>query len=129
MQLLARWTVFIDPLKQVIQIPSGRLQGCVLCVSRDGSAALIALDGCELYVLLLIYLISGTQFRLWSCSLYLVPASVAPLQKVCLGEDNLLLAYADKRARLWDIKTREFWRSMSTDKIEEMLKQGGWVEW
>ncbi|KAI0088571.1 hypothetical protein BDY19DRAFT_993956 [Irpex rosettiformis] len=109
MKLLARWTVFIEPLKQVIQVQSGRLQGCILCISRDGSIALIALDGCEF--------------------LYLVPASVAPLQKVCLGEDNLLLAYADKRARLWDIKTREFWRSMSLDKVEEMLRQGGWTEW
>ncbi|KAF7799424.1 hypothetical protein EIP86_010659 [Pleurotus ostreatoroseus] len=61
--------------------------------------------------------------------LHLIPASVASLQRICLGEDNLLLFYADGRARLWDIKTREFWRSMSVEKADEMLKQGGWSEW
>ncbi len=130
MHMLARWTVFIEPLKQVIQVPSGRLQGCLLCISRDGSIALIALDGCELYVLSLRpphYQYGQPNPRLFS--IYLVPASVAPLLKVYLGEDNLLLAYSDQRARLWDIKTREFWRSMSIDKVGEMLKQGGWMEW
>lgn len=62
-------------------------------------------------------------------SLFLVPASVAPLRRVCVGENNLLLLYADNRARLWDSKTREFWRSMNAEKVDEMLKQGGWVEW
>ena len=62
-------------------------------------------------------------------SLFLVPASVAPLRKVCVGEDNLLLLYADNRARLWDTRTREFWRSMNAEKVDEMLKQGGWTEW
>lgn len=130
MHMLARWTVFIEPLKKVMQVPSGRLQGCLLCISRDGSIALIALDGCELYVLSLRpphYQYGQPNPRHFS--IYLVPASVAPLLKVYLGEDNLLLAYSDQRARLWDIKTREFWRSMSTEKVGEMLKQGGWMEW
>jgi WD repeat-containing protein 7 len=30
--------------------------------------------------------------------------------------------------RLWDVKTREFWRSMSLDKAEELISQGGWTE-
>ena len=64
-----------------------------------------------------------------SNSLLVVPASVAPLQRLCLGEDNLLLCYADARARLWDIKTREFWRSMSVEKADELLSQGGWSQW
>ena len=62
-------------------------------------------------------------------SLFLVPASMAPLRTVSLGEDNLLLSYTDERARLWDIKTREFWRSMSVEKADDMIKQGGWTQW
>ena len=61
--------------------------------------------------------------------MFLVPASVAPLRKVCVGEDNLLLLYADNRARLWDTRTREFWRSMSVEKSEELLGEGGWAQW
>ena len=62
-------------------------------------------------------------------SVYLVPASAAPLTRLCLGEDNLLLIYSDGRARLWDTRTREFWRSMSIEKAEELVQQGGWLEW
>lgn len=62
-------------------------------------------------------------------SLALVPASAAPLKSIALGEDNLLLSYMDRRARLWDIRTLEFWRSMSAEKADEMVKQGGWQEW
>lgn len=61
-------------------------------------------------------------------SLYIVPASTAPLSRMHLGgENNLLLEYEDRRARLWDVKTREFWRSVSKDKAEELLGQGGWT--
>ncbi|KAJ3534487.1 hypothetical protein NM688_g7130 [Phlebia brevispora] len=108
-QLLARWTIFLEPLSEVIYLASGRLKGCALCISQDGTIALVDVDGCQF--------------------LLLIPASVASLQRVCLGGDNLLLCYADSRARLWDIKTREFWRSMSAEKADEMLKQGGWSEW
>jgi len=60
--------------------------------------------------------------------LYLVPGGPGRLERVCLGEDNLLLVYADDRARLWDVKTQEFWRSMTREKAEELLEQGGWFE-
>jgi hypothetical protein len=36
--------------------------------------------------------------------------------------------YADDRARLWDVKTLEFWRSMDAVKAKELLGQGGWIE-
>ena len=62
------------------------------------------------------------------CSLYMVPGSPAPLIKVCTSGDNLLLLYGDDRARLWDVKTLEFWRSMNTEKAKELLNQGGWAE-
>ena len=71
-----------------------------------------------------------TQIHLFyiSLSLYLIPGSHAPLHRICLGGDNLLLEYADGRARIWDVKTREFWRSMGMDKVLELLQQGGWTE-
>jgi hypothetical protein len=42
--------------------------------------------------------------------------------------NNLLLVYVNNRARLWDVQTTEFWRSMSLDKVDELLDQGGWTD-
>ncbi|OCH87320.1 hypothetical protein OBBRIDRAFT_889871 [Obba rivulosa] len=112
LKLRAQWVVFTEPLTEVMQFrgeAAGRMRGSLFCVSRDGTVAVVTID--------------GLQF------LYILPASVAPLQKVCIGGDNLLLVYTDHRARLWDARTREFWRSMNMEKADEMLKQGGWVEW
>ncbi|KAI0655440.1 WD40 repeat-like protein [Cubamyces menziesii] len=112
LKLYARWTVFTTPLARTISLHDekmGRLHGCILCVSQDGTIAVVAVD--------------GLQF------VYLVPASAAPLKRICLSEDNMLLVYTDGRARLWDTKTREFWRSMSVEKAEELVQQGGWFEW
>lgn len=39
-----------------------------------------------------------------------------------------MLVYTNDMARLWDVKTQEFWRSMTRDKAEELLEQGGWFE-
>ena len=61
-------------------------------------------------------------------SLYIVPGSQARLNSICINNDNILLTYANARARLWNAKTKEFWRSMALDKVEEMLSQGGWTE-
>ncbi len=61
-------------------------------------------------------------------SLYMVPGAPAPLTRICVGGNNLLLLYADDRARLWDVKTLEFWRSMDLEKVKELLAQGGWTE-
>ncbi|KAI0770640.1 WD40 repeat-like protein [Fomes fomentarius] len=112
LKLCARWTLFTTPLARVISLEDekvGRLHGCALCISQDGTIAVIAID--------------GYQF------VYLVPASAAPLTRVCLGEDNLLLIYGDGRSRLWDTRTREFWRSLSNEKAEELVRQGAWFQW
>jgi hypothetical protein len=61
-------------------------------------------------------------------SLYMIPGSAVSLRRICLGETNMLLIYEDRRARLWDTQSREFWRSLSLDKAEELLPQGGWTE-
>lgn len=61
-------------------------------------------------------------------SLYMVPGAPAPLTRICVGGNNLLLIYADHRARLWDVKTLEFWRSTDLEKAKELLALGGWTE-
>ena len=62
-------------------------------------------------------------------SMYLIPSSMSPLVRVCIGGDNLLLMYGDRHARLWDVKTQEFWRAMTVDKADELICQSGWAEW
>ncbi|KAI0053216.1 WD40 repeat-like protein [Auriscalpium vulgare] len=111
LKLLARWIPFISPLRDVVQLKQdkgGPFRGSVLAASCDGTIAVITMD--------------EYQFS------YIIPGAQAPLSRICLGGDNLLLIYAHDRARLWDAKTTEFWRSMSLDKAHEMLEQGGWVE-
>lgn len=52
-KLCARWTIFTTPLASVIQIPEeqdGPLRGCILCISVDGTVAVIVVDGFQLYV-------------------------------------------------------------------------------
>jgi WD repeat-containing protein 7 len=51
LELRARWTVFTTPLAHVTQFQDetiGPLQGCVLCVSEDGTVAVIVIDGFQL---------------------------------------------------------------------------------
>lgn len=68
------------------------------------------------------------EFRGIYHSLYIVPGSSAPLKRICLGENNLLLIYDDQRARLWDTKTKQLWRSMALEKAEELITQGRWSD-
>jgi hypothetical protein len=58
----------------------------------------------------------------------MVPGAPSPLTRICIGGNNLVLLYADDRARLWDVKTLEFWRSMDLEKAKELLGQGSWTE-
>ncbi|KAF9561801.1 hypothetical protein CPC08DRAFT_688535 [Agrocybe pediades] len=110
-ELLACWTIFNTPLARVVEFENtktGPLRGCALCIARDGTVAVIVID--------------GFHFR------YLIPGSVAPLKRICLGGNNLMMIYEDHHARLWDAQTKELWRSFGEDKVEEMLSQGGWDE-
>ena len=53
LKLYARWTVFTTPLVRTISLHDekmGRLHGCILCVSQDGTIAVVAVDGFQLYV-------------------------------------------------------------------------------
>lgn len=50
-KLCALWTVFLTPLTSVLQIDEKQrcpLSGCVLCISADGTIAVIAIDGSQL---------------------------------------------------------------------------------
>jgi rabconnectin-3b len=53
LKLRAQWTMFTEPLLTVIPLDEegvGRLRDCILCVSDDGTIAVIAVDGLELSV-------------------------------------------------------------------------------
>ncbi|KAI0320952.1 hypothetical protein OF83DRAFT_1102148 [Amylostereum chailletii] len=109
-KMLARWTIFISPLSDVVQLrqeKGGPFWGCILCISLDGTIAVITMD--------------DYQF------LYMIPGAQAPLSKICVSGESLLLVYKNDRARLWDPKTREFRRSMTLDRVGEVLGQNGWT--
>ncbi|KAL5501846.1 hypothetical protein ACEPAH_9107 [Sanghuangporus vaninii] len=109
LKLQARWILFTEPLAQIVYLEeesTGRLRGCCLCISGDGTIAVIAADSLT--------------------SMHLIPGSPAPLQTICLGSDNLVLFYSDHRTRLWDVKTGELRRSMTSEKAAEMLAHGNW---
>ncbi|KAF7767943.1 hypothetical protein Agabi119p4_7186 [Agaricus bisporus var. burnettii] len=111
LEICGRWVLFNTALSKVVQVEvrekSSPLYGCALCVAEDGAVAVIVIDGFHF--------------------LYLVPGASTRLESICLGGSNLLLTYADHRCRLWDVQTKEFWRSMSTTKADELLEQGGWT--
>jgi WD repeat-containing protein 7 len=126
LRLLARWTLFATPLMSVIGLTDdsvGRLKEHVLCVANGGTVAVLSLDGLEMSVILCLFLSDFDWFRS-----FLIPGGPDRLEKIALGEDNLMLIYSNDMARLWDVRTQEFWRSMTREKAEELLEQGGWFE-
>ncbi|PVF99519.1 hypothetical protein CPB86DRAFT_783642 [Serendipita vermifera] len=111
LRLLARWVVFATPLVYVIRLLDdavGRLRGHIMCAAEGGTLAIIGVDELEIAAV--------------------IPGGPSRLEKICLGEDNLMLIYENNLARLWDVKTQEFWRSMTKDIAEQLLEQGGWFE-
>jgi hypothetical protein len=51
LKTLARWVLFIAPLQRVLLLKydkGGPLAGCLLCVSGDGTIAVIALENYSL---------------------------------------------------------------------------------
>ncbi|KAG2009823.1 TFIID and SAGA subunit, variant 2 [Coprinopsis cinerea AmutBmut pab1-1] len=110
LELCARWIAFCSPLVRVIAFDddvAGILRGCVLCIAADGTIAVIVVD--------------GFQF------LYLIPGSFAPLNTLCIRGSNLLLIYGNQLARTWDLQAKEFHRSMTPDKAQELLDQDEWL--
>jgi hypothetical protein len=74
-------------------------------------------------VRLIFYISSLLSYRL-----YLIPASRAPLRRVFLDGKDILLAYANGKARVWNTGTCEFRRSTGLDAGEDMLSSGEWME-
>jgi hypothetical protein len=60
--------------------------------------------------------------------MFLIPASRAALRRVYIGGKDVMLAYANGKARVWNYETQEFRRSTGLDAAEEMLNSGEWTE-
>ncbi|WVR08230.1 hypothetical protein IAU60_005277 [Kwoniella sp. DSM 27419] len=105
------FTLFADPIKSValLDIPqAGSLDGCLLAVSEGGTIGIVSLKDMD--------------------DLYLIPASRTPLRRVFIESKDILLAYANGKARVWNTRTQEFRRSTGLDAAEDMLATGDWVE-
>lgn len=59
--------------------------------------------------------------------LFLIPAARSPLCYIYLGNSDILLAYANGKARVWNTETQEFRRSTGLDAAEDMLQAGNWT--
>lgn len=70
---------------------------------------------------------SSNQLRLTN-RLYLIPAARAPLTRIYIGGDDILLAYEIQKARVWNVVTGEFRRSTGLDSADDMLNTKGWAE-
>lgn len=103
---------------------AGVLQDHLLCVSQEGTIGVISLTNMEQYAAVL----SGVDTMLMP-SLYLIPASRGPLRRVFVSGKDILLAYANGKARLWNVETMEFRRSTGLDAADDMLTSGSsWKE-
>ena len=60
--------------------------------------------------------------------LFLIPAARAPLRRIFLGRKDIMLAYANGKARVWNVETHEFRRSTGLDAADDMLQSGDWAE-
>jgi hypothetical protein len=103
---VAQWAVFVTPTAHIVSLLTGetsRLRGCVAAVAADGTVAILLLDG---FVLL--------------C---LIPGRGVPLWRLALRADDLLLVYADGRARVWDVCSHELRRSIDADQANALLEE------
>ncbi|KAK6908897.1 hypothetical protein I203_102903 [Kwoniella mangroviensis CBS 8507] len=110
-KLCGSWTLFADPVKDVALLnmsQAGTLQGCLLITSRDGTVGIISLKEMD--------------------DLFLIPASRTPLRRIFIEQKDILLAYANGKARVWNTQTQEFRRSTGLDAAKDMLQDGDWAE-
>jgi hypothetical protein len=111
LRLRASLTLFDTPVRSATLLTmdeAGSLQGSLLCTSTCGSVSVICLKELQ------------QQF--------LLPAARAPLTKIYIGGDKILLAYEIQKARVWNVDTGEFRRSTGLDAADDMLNTGGWAE-
>ncbi|WVQ79391.1 hypothetical protein IAT38_001488 [Cryptococcus sp. DSM 104549] len=105
------WTLFAWPVHSftLIDVPqAGHLQGHLLCTSEAGTIGILSLRDME--------------------QLFLIPASRTPLRRIFVENTDILIAYANGKARVWNTKTQEFRRSTGLDASEDMLQAGDWAE-
>ncbi|KAI9633004.1 uncharacterized protein MKK02DRAFT_40384 [Dioszegia hungarica] len=109
-ELQGSWTLFAFPVHTITLLADpkyGSLGGCVMCTSQAGTVGLISLAEME--------------------QLFLIPASRVPLRRVYIGGKDVMLAYANGKARVWNYETQEFRRSTGLDAAEDMLNSGEWA--
>lgn len=101
LQLEAAYSWFTAPVQCIVPLlgvaPTSRLYGCVLCVAEDGTSALLALNDLRL--------------------VQLFPGSGAPLVQIAVRGHELLLAYGERRARIWSLATHELVRSATAEQL------------
>lgn len=101
LQLEAAYSWFAAPVQCIVPLlgvaPTSRLYGCVLCVAEDGTSALLALNDLRL--------------------VQLFPGSGAPLVQIAVRGHELLLAYGERRARIWSLATHELVRSATAEQL------------
>jgi hypothetical protein len=62
-------------------------------------------------------------------SLYLIPGARAPLSRLHIGHESILLCYENGKARMWDLKSQELRRSMGVEVgLEGVEGKEGWIE-
>jgi hypothetical protein len=87
---------------------AGSIRNALLCTSLAGTVGLLDLKVME--------------------QLFLIPAARAPLRRIFVGGKDIMLAYANGKARVWNVETMEFRRSTGLDAAEDMLQSGNWAE-
>ncbi|ODO06895.1 hypothetical protein I350_04255 [Cryptococcus amylolentus CBS 6273] len=105
------WTLFAWPVESfaVLDKPqAGPLQNCLLAASRAGTVAVLGLDEME--------------------PRFTIPAARSPLRAIHVSDRDILLAYANGKARVWNTTTQEFRRSTGLSAAEDMLAAGDWLE-
>ena len=59
---------------------------------------------------------------------FLIPAARDPLRRLFVGGKDIMMIYANGKARVWNVETLEFRRSTALDAAEDMLNVGDWAE-
>lgn len=107
LQLEAAWSWFASPIQCIVPLlgvsPISRLYSCVLCVAQDGTSALLALDDLRL--------------------VQMFPGCGAPLVQIAVRGSELLLAYGERRARIWSLSSQELVRSATAEQLWMLVAQ------
>ncbi|KIR29487.1 hypothetical protein I307_01393 [Cryptococcus deuterogattii 99/473] len=109
-QFCGSWTLFAWPVSDFVLLDmpqAGTLRGTLLCTSQAGTVGIISMSEME--------------------QLFLIPAARSPLRHIYLGNSDILLVYANGKARVWNTETQEFRRSTGLDAAEDMLQAGNWT--